>query len=645
MVFKYGKTLRNKSQLLLGVIFFLLCYLYVWKFIKPNLVYHGFGTIIPDVPLFSVGWRFLRDSLDVPGGLTFYVYGFLSQWYYYSWLGALIVVLVALCLFVLSKRHYIHAGHNRSTILSYFPAIVIIIIYNQYGHPLAACLASSLGLLFSFIFEKMLLQRGTIRMVVFCLMAAFCYCLAGVGGVLVFSLMTTIYLLFLHRDWLPAILTLPAATAIIWIFTEYVFLMSPKQAFLILTPFSWSMTVSIGTLSKIFILTLYAFVPVTISLIFLWKILFCKVSDAPVAHPKKTKSNRKRAAGGPLKAFPAYFLKKIFVPIAPIAVLSIGLYFSYDKIHRQIVLMNCLSRQGRWPEVLELGNRLPKNIYNINCNHDINRALYHAGRLPYDMLRFPQNPHAFLLTHDKEESSTKQLKMCDTFMELGNVDYEEKMGSEFLVEKGHAGIILEKLAWINIIKEQQSTARIYLNALKKDLIYRNRANSMLNSLESGFEPDQAAYIRRNNSYIRSNGNPRLNKESIEEMLTGLLEHNPSNKMAFEYLMACYLFAGQLDKIAENIGRLNHLGYQDVPTLYEEAMLIYYGARGQKLNLKELNIKRETIERYKRFVQLCNTMKTQNQQVALQRMMGEFGTSYFFYYYKLRTSTLAGTSQS
>ena len=396
------------------------------------------------------------------------------------------------------------------------------------------------------------------------------------------------------------------------------------------------MTVGMGMLSKVSMVMLYAFVPVTIILICLWRMLFRKIEDARAAHPKKTKARNKRAAGRSRVAPLAYF-RKLVVPVVPVAVLAAGLYFSYDKVQRQIVLMNCLSRQGRWPEVLELGNRLPKNIYNIYCNHDINRALYHAGRLAYDMLFFPQNPHAFLLTHDKEETSTTQLKMCDTFIELGNVDYAEKMASEFLVEKGGAGVILEKLAWINIIKERESAARIYLNALKKDLIYRNRAVSMLSSLKSGFEPDEAAYIKRVNSYIRKEGNARLNKESIEEMLTGLLAHNPGNKMAFEYLMACYLLAGQLDKIAENIGRLNHLGYQEVPTLYEEAMLIYYGSRGRKLNLNELNIKRETIERYKRFVQLCDSMQAQNRQVVLQRLIGEFGTSYLFYYYKLTTS--------
>jgi len=90
-------------------------------------------------------------------------------------------------------------------------------------------------------------------------------------------------------------------------------------------------------------------------------------------------------------------------------------------------------------------------------------------------------------------------------------------------------------------------------------------------------------------------------------------------------------AGQLDNIAANIGRLDQLGYQDVPTLYEEAMLIYYGLRGRKLDLNKLNIKRETIERYRRFLQLCNSMQAHNRQVVLRHLLREFGTSYFFYY--------------
>jgi hypothetical protein len=622
------------------LIFLLLCYVYLWLVVKPQLIYHGFGTIVLNLPQFSTGWQFLRDTLELPGGAVVYAYGFLSQCYYYSWLGSLLIVLVALCLAALSRQHYAYAGHSKSTVLPCFPAIMILLMYNHYDHPLAACLTSCTGLLFSHVWERLPLHRRPTRLGGFCLMAALSYWLAGSGGVFVFSLMTTAYLLFLRRDCLSAVLTLPATAAIIWALAEYVFHISPKQAFLILTPFSQDLTTNLNLISQVSVVMLYAFVPITVSLICLWRMWLNRDRDLST-RPKKKRS---RKTGTVTWRPPAFLgtLKRVSMPVVPIAVLAVGLHFSYDKIHRQIVLMNYLASQKQWSEVLALGRHLPKTIHSIYCNHDINRALYHTGRLGYDMLCFPQDPHALLLTHEAEESSMTQLKLCDTFIEMGNVDYAEKLASEFLVDKGRAGIVLEKLAWINILKEQELTAQVYLNALKQDLIYRRRADSLLSSLKHGFEPNEALYIHQIKSYRRSNSDGRLYIESIEEMLTELLEHNPRNRMAFEYLMSCYLLAGQLERIVANVGRLNDLGYQDVPILYEEAMLLYHASRNQRLNLTKLNIKRETFERYKRFVTLGNSMQGPNRQVVLQQLIREFGSSSsYFFYYKFTVSRPAG----
>jgi hypothetical protein len=294
-------------------------------------------------------------------------------------------------------------------------------------------------------------------------------------------------------------------------------------------------------------------------------------------------------------------------------------------------VVNALAQQGRWPEVLQQAGRLPGNVYSIYANHDIDRALYHTGRLGYDMFCFPQNPHAFLLTHEEDESCMTQLKMCDTFTELGNVDLAEKLASEFLVAKGHLPMVLERLARINIIKGLEDTARVYLRALRKDLVYRKRADALLRGLDHVWGPAEADAIRRINSCIRRRENGRLNQESIEEMLTGLLEQNPHNRMAFEYLMACYLLAGRVDKVTANMKYLEGLGYRETPTLYEEAMLIYHAAQRRPRDPGKPVVSRRTIERYERFVQLNNSLRAYNPEPVVQQLTGEFGTSYFFYY--------------
>jgi hypothetical protein len=420
--------------------------------------------------------------------------------------------------------------------------------------------------------------------------------------------MTCIYLLA-RRHWLAGLLMPAVAIVIIWGLAEYVFLLSPRQAFLTLTPFCREWTDGLDTTSRILLVLLYVLVPVIGLVLSLW----------PKALVFFDRAREKR------------WMKPV-MSVAPAVILIAGLYLTYDRVHRQIVAMNALSRQGRWSDVLDLARRMPRSVYNIYCNHDIDRALFNAGRLGYDLFRFPQNPQALLLTHEDDESCMTQVKMCDAFLELGNVDLAQKLAGEFVVAKGNLGIVLEKLAWINIIKGQPDTARMYLNALRKDLIYRDRAELMLRALDNGFGAREAAYIRRINSYLRRQRDTgTLDRESIEGMLTGLLEQNPGNRMAFEYLMACYLLAGQIDKVEANLRRLQDLGYEEIPTLYEEAILIGYGQRRQRLDLAALPVNRQTIERYKRFVQLSDSMGPGNREAVFQRLFQEFGTSYFFYY--------------
>ena len=96
-------------------------------------------------------------------------------------------------------------------------------------------------------------------------------------------------------------------------------------------------------------------------------------------------------------------------------------------------------------------------------------------------------------------------------------------------------------------------------------------------------------------------------------------------------MACYLLTGRVDKVAANVERLGELGYQTIPILYEEAILIYLNSPGQKVDLSKLKVRRQTVERYRRFAQLRNSVQPQNRHIVLKRLIVEFGNSYFFYF--------------
>ncbi|MBN1806130.1 MAG: hypothetical protein JW837_12850 [Sedimentisphaerales bacterium] len=613
-----------------NLIFILFSMLYLWLVIEPHLIYQCFGTILPNANPFTTGIPFLKNSLNLPGGFVAYVSGFLSQGFYYSWLGAVIIVVLALCLSELYRRHLMASGHTPTTVLTSVPAIIIFLIYSHYKHPLPACLTVSLGLLCSLIFEKIPLRKSLIRVIVYCLMAAVIFWLSGAGGLLVFLLMTLIYGIFTHRDWKLTILAPFISVAIIWGLNYFLFLLPPQNAFLILTPVSTEVTAGMNSFLRALIIALYGFASFSVLLLFLGGVVFSKNASTHKEHSKQKKAKKKHNMVGQKKPSLTIF-KKLAVTAIPIVLLAAGLYFTYDRMSKPFVLTNNYALHKQWDNILNLARTLPRGKSNVYFNHDIDRALYHTGRLPYDLFCFPQSLHGLLLTHEKKESYLTQLKLCDIFIELGQLNTAERLASEILATKGQLGIVVEKLVWIKILKGQTDSARIYLNALKKNLLYRRTAETLLIALDSGFTPKQTVYIDSIRANMLDEDHSGISKESVEQLLIELLDHNPENKMAFEYLMACYLLTGQVDKIAANMERLLNLGYKAAPTLYQEAMLIHFGSQGQKVDLKKLNINPDTYNRYIKFVQLKNTMKTHNRQVILRNLVTEFGNSYFFYF--------------
>lgn len=612
-----------------NLILFLLAAAYLWLVVEPHLLYQCFGTILPDAPTFVTGWPFLRNAMGLPGGFVMYVAGFLSQGYYYSWLGTAIIVLCVLFLCELTRRHLMAAGSARATVLSALPAVAVFLIYSRYKHPLPACLGVSLGLLCSLIFERFPWRRPAIRAAVYCAMAAVVFWLAGAGGLFVFCLMTVIYGIFVHKDWRWPVLAVAAGLAIVWGSARYLFLIPPQQAFFALTPLSSAVTGGMKVFSKVLVIILYVFVPSSVLLLFLGRKVLHGIGQ-PKTRSKPSKRKKRHAAAVP-KRRSLTILRKSAVTALPVALMAAGLYFSHDPMGKPYVLAHDYSLRKQWDDILEFSRSLPKGTTNPYFNHDVIRALYHTGRLPYDMFDFPQTPHGLLLTHEKKVSYLTQLKLCDTFLELGQVNLAEKLASEILATRNHSAMAIEKLAWINIIKGQHDTARIYLNALSKDLVYCRTARSLLIALDNGLTPDQAAYVDRIRSYMHEEGYPGTGKDSIEQLLTGLLDENPHNKMAFEYLMACYLLTGRVDKIAANVERFGELGYEAIPILYEEAILIYLNSPGQKIDLSKLKVRRQTVERYQKFAQIRNSVQPQNRQAVLKRLILEFGNSYFFYF--------------
>ena len=152
------------------------------------------------------------------------------------------------------------------------------------------------------------------------------------------------------------------------------------------------------------------------------------------------------------------------------------------------------------------------------------------------------------------------------------------------------------------------------------MIHGRRAKTLLGLLD-GTPPagdDWLQQIERVRA-LRCTDDRVFQTYSEELMLESLLQANPRNKMAFEYLMAFYLVSRRTDKLVENLHRLDDFGYREIPRHYEEAILIHANETAQQVALHGRAIRPETIQRFHRFIDRVRPW--QNQPHAGGRRIG------------------------
>jgi hypothetical protein len=277
-----------------------------------------------------------------------------------------------------------------------------------------------------------------------------------------------------------------------------------------------------------------------------------------------------------------------------------------------------------WPEVLQAASSHSDDFFIV---HAVNRALYHTGRLAFDMFSYPQHSDVLFLTAEKRRLG--YWKKFDICIELGFINVAENALVVYLEVFGERPILLKRLALINMVKGNSGAVRVYLGALSKTFFDAEWANNYLTHLQSdpNFATDDRIQELRN---LMIEKDRPFSDYSPEDALLALLEKNRQNRMAIEYLMALYLLTGQLDKFIENLNYLDDLDYSEIPRHYEEAILVYTSVSKKLVNLRGRRLSPQSHQRFKGFLETFNRYGGNN-QAAFSELAKNYGDSYFFYY--------------
>lgn len=270
----------------------------------------------------------------------------------------------------------------------------------------------------------------------------------------------------------------------------------------------------------------------------------------------------------------------------------------------------------------------------------MDRALYNAGLLGSAMYRYPQtiiSTEPLLLFQSAASYGFPNWAVAlDLYMDLGALNYAEKLAGETMENMGPYPFLIYRRAIIQLAKGNVEVASVYLKRLKGLPFYRKEAGRLLGLCNNRAAPTSDTMIASLRARMDTTGG-FLFLGNEETILLNLLKSDPSNKMAYEYLMAYYLQSGNIDGVARNIRQAPKFGYATIPEHWEEALCIYLTIdTNRRAEFRDLPLKAETFATFNRFLDVYTRLESNPamKRVEPQLLAKEFGTTYFFYTFEI-----------
>ena len=619
-------------------------YCYVWLRIGPHLVHHRFMSRMLGLPR---GWDHFVRMLPEPGGLVTYLTGHLFQYYAYPWLGALVITAALVALGAATVPLLGAARGSWWRLAAFVPPIALLGLLDRYQDPMRLCLAVLAAALAANVYVRVLRDASWWRLVLFAAVATAVFFAAGSACLLAFALYAAAVEFRSRRRLLAGVCAAGGLAAFAAIVPAG---LDPTMASPLpgadVTADSLVPHVA-GGRAELVVMAILAVLYLLVALSGRKPAAEKSPSaNAPAGPAPDTRAARRLArrkaparpdgAARPWLRHPALHWGLQTVLVLLVAAVVAGVAFDADL--RLWLDLGYAFRHREWADVLEGAARLPIKRYNPLVQHDVDRALYHTGRLPHDMFSYPQMPLGLLLMvyknkyHHSMFHTALYERIADTFYELGRLNDAEHWTHEMLQMQGDMPWLLRRLATINVAKRQPEAARVFLGyvvSLHNDLETERWARDCLRRLDADPDLSDDAEICRLRECRLTNDVYRWTQQEHEYLLD-LLARNPHNRMAFEYLMASYLLNGNLAGFVEDFHRLDDFDYAELPRHYQEAVMVYRFMGGRDFDMGRWRISGETMERFRDFAALCNSTDRREREARYQAIRG----TYFHYYYKI-----------
>lgn len=271
--------------------------------------------------------------------------------------------------------------------------------------------------------------------------------------------------------------------------------------------------------------------------------------------------------------------------------------FEYERV----IGLDAEVARGNWDKVIELSN---KDLYMTESSYCYNLAQAMKGNLGNKLFCHSQNGASTLLMRiAPNQTIFRNCLAGEAWFHLGEMTIAEQSAIIALqASPRHTGArYIRRLAQINLVTGDYGAAGKYLTMLEKTLFYRNWARQMMPGNQSR---ETVAWLSNERSKLMTTDFVHHSYENTE-LLSGLLDADPTNIIARNYLLCLDLLDYDLGKFIQDYSD-NMINAR----IYHEAVLIWLSQQN-RLNSQEtakFGIKDATVDRMNSFFRMPDSQK-------------------------------------
>ncbi|RPH97402.1 MAG: hypothetical protein EHM72_13625 [Calditrichaeota bacterium] len=296
-----------------------------------------------------------------------------------------------------------------------------------------------------------------------------------------------------------------------------------------------------------------------------------------------------------------------------------------DPVKKQVLELDYYVDHSQWQQVIETVNNGLQNTY--IGQYQANRALYHTHRLCADLFTFEQRSGvAGLFLHESLRSAYAR-QYGDIFYDLGLINEAQHWAHEALSINGDTPKNLQRLTQVYLLKGEKAAAEKCTRLLKRTFWHKKWAREFEKYLTSNPAewPEELKTLHSRmltNDFIVTPAEPEL-------CLEALLADHPTNKTAFEYLIASYLITGKVGRAIKYIKQIENYQYAAIPRHIEEAILLYLSnTENPDPQITKLKCSLTTIQKFKQMIDILHQNNGDKSKALPQ--LRKFSDTYWFY---------------